>query len=1622
MRAIVFLFCLGGILVGAWLAYMGLVVNRYIDIISHKMNKSRYKIIVIAVLTIIASFNLKATNGTLLSEGETNGYIQMYISNVNDLLNFIRYVEEYGMNVNAELTADIDLSTVCGDGTGGRPDVSWDPIGLHGFSYAGHFDGGGKTIKNLYINSDEENIGLFSRTSGATIENLNVEGTVIGSGNYVGGICGFAHFSLIDNIGTVISNCSFSGQVSGADCVGGICGATNNNVLIESCVNMGQVSGAQYVGGICGKMGGSYIGSEPLVLYCYNGGRINGTESNIGGVCGYSSLVQNSVNTGRVTGSSEVGAISGAGTTYLCYYDKQMCVSGGVDGMDVSGGAEGKLTTEMTGNQLFDDGENWYEDGNLYPFPKNFGEYSPAVVSATPLFLSNGEKVNNVISGFTVSTDNGVSWDCGNTGLFVMDGTNVTIGSGVFGCDTLFAKKDGVIYKTVLLSVANSGPTALTIDNLADFVAFRDAVNEGSGYKGISGATGFEGIHFRLTADLDMSSVCYEGTGGASDLSWIPVGSEYPFCGYFHGSGNTIKDLYINSETDNLGLFGNLYMSTVDSLHLESTVIISDVDNAGGLAGKAIYSSVSASSNSGFVSGNMYVGGIIGQSAYSEALYCFSSGHVDGSTYLGGIIGYSDICSTIKYCSNGCIINGSRYIGGICGIAKDSDIQYCLNFGEVFGMTEVGAIIGSGSIPVWCYYDKQICDRGGVNDNDIENGAEGRYTSEMIGIQPFDDAENWFQNEDMYPVPKKLEYVTSAKVASNPVFFSFAETATDVKNSFTLGTENGTVWECGSSGVLVVDGSNGTLTGSVFGPDTLFAMKGETVYKKLLVSVGNDETTSLTIDNLEEFVAFRDAVNNRSSYKGVDGALGFRGIHFILTDNIDLSSVCGDGSNGSADASWEPIGTSVNFFSGHFHGNGMTMKNTYINVDINYINTNGRVHYIGLFGVIFNASIDNLHLIGTDISGVSSFYVGGICARGYSSNISYCSNSGIVYGLINAGGICSLALSTNIEYCVNSCSVDGSEYIGGICGDATDGVIRYCLNSGTINSSHGFAGGICGKSVASVQYCINAGQVKGPESYGSIIGSPSMVNFCYYDKQICTVGGRYPEEIGDAEGKLTTAMTGDQLFTYSEDWDHIDGLYPVPKGMGDIPSVIVAATPVYLHVNSGDNSDYDNSDNVLNPFALESGNGVCWESSDASLLKIVDGVGTISRQTNDTTVLLKASFLGGEKLIPLILGGGESTEILWGDPSAIEYGTLIGPDQLNATANVPGTMEYDPVVGSTLSVGTHELTAFFTPADLNQYLPSERSVSITVTRKNPDIIWEAPDDMVYGTPLGESQLNAIADIQGTLSYSLSVGDILDAGEYEITVSFIPSNTTNYLPVEKTVPLIVIKATPQIYWDDPADIVYGTPLVESQLNASSDIEGLLTYTPGSGVLLDAGEHVLNVMFVPADELNYNTVVETVNITVTKAVPEISWVPPSQITVGTPLDETQLNASSDVDGIFTYEPDFGSVLTVGEHMLSVTFTPSDILNYTGAEMSVALTVNEITSLYDYGNTDLPYPNPTANGIFIEVGAVPVDVRLYSSTGKLIKIEKATGLWYVDMDNLPSGNYFVLFNGVTYKVVKK
>jgi hypothetical protein len=98
----------------------------------------------------------------------------------------------------------------------------------------------------------------------------------------------------------------------------------------------------------------------------------------------------------------------------------------------------------------------------------------------------------------------------------------------------------------------------------------------------------------------------------------------------------------------------------------------------------------------------------------------------------------------------------------------------------------------------------------------------------------------------------------------------------------------------------------------------------------------------------------------------------------------------------------------------------------------------------------------------------------------------------------------------------------------------------------------------------------------------------------------------------------------------------------------------------------------------------------------------------------------------------------------------------------------------------------------------------------------------------------------------------------------------------------------------------------------------------------------------------------------SFTITQAQPTIVWATPADIGEGTALSATQLNATSPVQGSFTYAPPAGTVLSVGSSTLTATFHPTDSNYVDGKTASVTINVKPAK-----GVITSPAPGSTLQG---------------------------------------------------------
>jgi uncharacterized delta-60 repeat protein len=208
----------------------------------------------------------------------------------------------------------------------------------------------------------------------------------------------------------------------------------------------------------------------------------------------------------------------------------------------------------------------------------------------------------------------------------------------------------------------------------------------------------------------------------------------------------------------------------------------------------------------------------------------------------------------------------------------------------------------------------------------------------------------------------------------------------------------------------------------------------------------------------------------------------------------------------------------------------------------------------------------------------------------------------------------------------------------------------------------------------------------------------------------------------------------------------------------------------------------------------------------------------------------------------------EPTESLTLSLTPIAGGATIGT---NATATL-SIIDNDTRLSSVSGSGIYNGTAILT-ATLSSFSSNLSGKTITFTR--------------FGGPIGTATTdsNGVATLTG-----VSISGIR-AGTYATGIGASFAGETNFSSSSNTGPLTVSKATPVITWNNPANIVVGTPLSNTQLNAIADVAGTFAYTPSAGTVLNVGSNQLSVTFTPTDTGNYTTASKSVQLTVDPVPP-------------------------------------------------------------------------------------------------------------------------------------------------------
>lgn len=592
-------------------------------------------------------------------------------------------------------------------------------------TFGGTFDGQGHTISDLEITRSMSPSGLFGvLQEHAVVKDLKVNGSVApdGDSSNVGGIAG-------ENYGRIVG-CTFTGDVTGEENVGGIAGINALTGQVLDCSVSGSVVGEKMTGGVVGRNLGtmgkcennSYVNTVSADL-TVNPGDIDisfslsldlsklasmdtsTAASDTGGIAGYSSgILADCVNrapVGYPHVGYNVGGVAGRSCGYLHHCENSGDVFGRKDVGGIAGQLEPYIAQNLTESTL-DKLENQLEELDAM-ITTALDDANAGVGSVTSRLnkIANymdsaaGAARNIKTYGSVKSTVSGDGKASGSGGVTVTPPKAEAGGSSESSGDANVSVSPG--------GGSAGGGTSSSVEIQAGLSEGSvKGENSGSASGNVSATT-----QIQVTTSLSGLSSAISGMAGQMRL----------LNGEISGTSGTMTDDIKAIQTQ---------ISTISDTAMElymgdgeEDVLIdsSEIDIELVTLGKA-----SDCRNAGSVSGDINVGGITGAMAMEYELdpeddiasnldgaqrkkyeikaiihECVNSGSiVSKRDCAGGVCGRMDLGLIAQSEGYGSVTSESGdYVGGIAGLAS-STIRHSFAKCTLSGGKYVGGIVGSG--------------------------------------------------------------------------------------------------------------------------------------------------------------------------------------------------------------------------------------------------------------------------------------------------------------------------------------------------------------------------------------------------------------------------------------------------------------------------------------------------------------------------------------------------------------------------------------------------------------------------------------------------------------------------------------------------------------------------------------------------------------------------------------------------------------------------------------------------------------------------------------------------------------------------------------------------------------
>ncbi len=334
----------------------------------------------------------------------------------------------------------------------------------------------------------------------------------------------------------------------------------------------------------------------------------------------------------------------------------------------------------------------------------------------------------------------------------------------------------------------------------------------------------------------------------------------------------------------------------------------------------------------------------------------------------------------------------------------------------------------------------------------------------------------------------------------------------------------------------------------------------------------------------------------------------------------------------------------------------------------------------------------------------------------------------------------------------------------------------------------------------------------------------------------------------------------------------------------------------------------------------------------------------------------------------------------WPQASTITVGEALSDSTLTGgAASVLGVFAFDrpdllPPVSS------YNATVIFTPGDTTNYATVSGVVAVEVTKATPSVsTWPIASSLSYGQPLLRSVLSGgEASVEGTFTFK-TLAYVPDTGTYNATVVFNPTNASNYLSVEGTVPVVVNKGIPTVStWPAASALTYGANLSASTLSGgAASMSGSFEFS-APWTVPPAGTYDAAVDFVPDDDEHYETVSGTVQVAVAKATAVVQFNALTQFYDGTAKEVEVVTIPAGLSVTVLYDGETTAPSSIGEYSVTATVDETNYVGNASGTFEIRVATEGESCLREFHSADINQDNTINLSELLRV------VQFYNSGG--------------------------------------